>query len=102
VNPVPGEDPALRAPTRPRRAGQERHPRRWWLRLALGLPLLLMMLVVLALGAVLCLVPSQEPSVKQVANLGPDDVERALRLARSHDPRRALPGVLRVLRLSPH
>jgi hypothetical protein len=64
--------------------------------------LLLMVLVVLALGAVLWLVPSQEPSVKQVANLGPDDVERALRLARSHDPRRALPGVLRVLRLSPH
>jgi hypothetical protein len=96
---APGEDPALSAPTRSGRVRPGRRLRRWLLGFALALPLLL---VVVALVAVLWLVPSQEPSVKQVANLGPDDVERALRLARSHDPRRALPGVLRVLRLSQH
>lgn len=34
--------------------------------------------------------------------LTPEDVERALRLAHSHDPRRALPGIVRTLRLTPH
>jgi hypothetical protein len=34
--------------------------------------------------------------------LATEDVERALQLARMHDPRRALPGVVRSLRLTQH
>ncbi|MFO1326207.1 MAG: hypothetical protein U1F56_02525 [Rubrivivax sp.] len=45
---------------------------------------------------------SAEPAVARRAALEVADVERALRLARQHDPRRALPGVLRGLRLTQH
>lgn len=67
--------------------------------LALGLPLLA---GVLLAGMLLALVPAHEPLVQRADTLEMRDVERALQLARQHDPRRAIPGVLRVLRLSQH
>lgn len=42
------------------------------------------------------------PLVARSDELAPEDVERALRLAHAHDPRRALPGIVRTLRLTPH
>lgn len=42
------------------------------------------------------------PLVARSDELAPEDVERALRLAHSHDPRRALPGIVRTLRLTAH
>ena len=62
--------------------------------------ILLLLLVTLALAA--WLVPSAEPRVQRTEALATEDVERALQLARMHDPRRAIPGVVRTLRLSQH
>ncbi|MFT3818549.1 MAG: hypothetical protein QM750_13075 [Rubrivivax sp.] len=71
----------------------------WLIGLLLALPLLAAAL----LAAVLLLrVPAAEPLVRQEPVIEVADVERALRLARQHDPRHALPGVVRTLRLSQH
>ena len=59
------------------------------------------LLLLVAVAAVL-LLPSTTPTVPRSAGIEVTDVERALSLARSHDPRRALPGVVRTLRLSGH
>ena len=68
--------------------------RRWWLWL-LALPL--------ALVSVLLSVALQaEPSVAVLPELSADDVQRALRLLRAHDPRHAWPGRVQVLSLSAH
>lgn len=45
---------------------------------------------------------STEATVRDTELLSPADVERALRLARQHDPRQAIPGVQRTLRLTQH
>jgi hypothetical protein len=68
---------------------------------AIGLGLALLT-VLLALLLLLALLPMPEARVAQGEPLAVEDVERALRLARQHDPRRAIPGVLRVLRLTEH
>lgn len=63
-----------------------------WLALALVLsPLVLLPLVL-----------QHEPRVMRSDALAIADVERALRLVRAHDPRRALPGIARTLQLSRH
>ncbi len=82
------------APTPP-----ARRPRRAvaWL---LGVPLLLLALVLAAALAALLMLPAAAPTVTRSGTLAVEDVERALRLARVHDPRNAIPGVVRVLRLS--
>lgn len=67
--------------------------------LGLALPVLLALVFLALLAALL---PAHEPLLRQTDPLAVADVERALQLARSHDPRRAIPGVLRVLRLSQH
>ena len=72
-------------------------PRRWWA--WLGLLPLLALVVALAL---LALLPEREPAVARSEPMSAADVERALQLARVHDPRRALTGVVRTLRLSQH
>ena len=59
--------------------------------------LLLVALAGLAWAAVRAL--STEATVRDTAALAPADVERALRLARQHDPRQAIPGVQRTLSL---
>lgn len=69
------------------------------LAVAVGLPLLL------ALGVVAVLawgLPQDQPLVSSSDALSVNDVERALQLARVHDPRRAIPGVVRTLRLTQH
>ena len=72
---------------------------RWLAGLLLGLPLL----AVLLLGGVVAWqVPAASALVQQTEALKTDDVERALQLARAHDPRRAIPGVVRTLRLTQH
>ncbi len=76
-----------------------RHALRWLALLALGLPLLAGLL---GLALLLWLVPAPQAVVTQTDAMAVEDVERALQLARSHDPRRAIPGVVRVLRLSQH
>lgn len=84
---------------------ERQHWQRVWRGLAwtlLGLPLGLALLSLLLLGLLAGLLPAAEPLVRQADTLAVHDVERALQLARSHDPRRAIPGVLRVLRLSQH
>jgi hypothetical protein len=63
---------------------------------------LLLVLLLLGLGLLLALATEAQPRVTQSDALAVHDVERALRLARTHDPRRALPGVLRTLTLTPH
>ena len=74
-------------------------PRRWLIGLLLASPLLAAAL----LAAILLLrVPAAEPLVQREPLIEMADVERALRLAQQHDPRRALPGVVRTLRLSQH
>ncbi len=79
-----------------------RRPTRRAVAVLLGLPLVLLGLLAVALLAALLLLPAAEPSVTRSSTLAVEDVERALRLARVHDPRYAIPGVLRVLRLSAH
>ena len=69
---------------------------RWhWLTLFIALPLLLLAgLAMLALQA--------QPLVPMRNDLTSEDVERVLQLARSHDPRRAIPGIVRPVRLTAH
>ena len=69
------------------------------LALLLGLPLLA---AVMLAGLVLWRVPAAEALVQQTDAIQADDVEHALQLARMHDPRRAIPGVARTLRLTQH
>ena len=61
--------------------------------------LLVVPLLAATLLAVLVLlrVPAAEPLVQREPVIEVADVERALRLARQHDPRHALPGVVRTL-----
>lgn len=56
----------------------------------------------LLVAGLLALLPARTPLVAQPVELAPRDVERALQLARRHDPRRALPGVVRALSLTQH
>lgn len=63
---------------------------------------LLLALLLAGAGALLALVPARTPLVERTEAIEMRDVERALQLARQHDPRRAIPGVVRVLRLSQH
>lgn len=72
-----------------------------WRRLAM-LTLALSLLLALLAAALLLLLPSQQARVAPESELSAHDVERALQLARRHDPRRAIPGVVRGLSLSPH
>lgn len=58
--------------------------------------------VVLAAIALVLLLPSRQPRVERATAVEVADVERAMRLVRVHDPRRALPGVVRTLALSQH
>ncbi len=67
----------------------------WLIGLLLALPLL-------AAAVLLLCVPADQPLVQREPVIELADVERALRLARQHDPRHALPGVVRTLRLSQH
>lgn len=71
---------------------------RWLAMLGLALPLMLALLV----AGLLWLLPARAPVVADGAGIAARDVERALQLARRHDPRRAIPGVVRVLSLSSH
>lgn len=64
-----------------------------------GLPLVL---AAVALAVLLWLLPAATPTVTADKAIEPRDVERALYLARLHDPRRAIPGVVRTLRLTQH
>ncbi len=64
-----------------------------------GLPLVL---AAVALALLLWLLPAATPTVTADTVIEPRDVERALYLARLHDPRRAIPGVVRTLRLTQH
>lgn len=73
----------------------------WPRRIVRGAAVALIVLL-LAAALLLALLPAREPLVAQVGTLTPRDVERALLLARWHDPRRAIPGVVRVLSLSQH
>jgi hypothetical protein len=57
---------------------------------------------VMLAGLVLWRVPAAEALVQQTDAIQADDVEHALQLARMHDPRRAIPGVARTLRLTQH
>lgn len=70
------------------------HVARWIIGLAVAL--------LIGAASLALLVLQAEPSVVSPAVVEPRDVERALRLARAHDPRRALPGIVRTLRLSQH
>lgn len=67
--------------------------------LALGLPLAALLV---ATALLLALLPARAPLVARTDAVAPRDVERALQLLRQHDPRRAIPGVVRVLALSQH
>jgi hypothetical protein len=60
---------------------------RWILLLVLGLP-------VLGLVTLLATALQSEPSVAAAQDVGHEDVARALSLLRTHDPRRARPGVV--------
>lgn len=81
-----------------------RQPGRWWraCRFAAWSALGVFVLVVALLALVIWLVPLAEPRVRRSEALATEDIERALQLARMHDPRRAIPGVVRTLRLSQH
>lgn len=57
-------------------------------------------LALLAIGAAFAL--QATPLATSADAIAPADVERALRLAQAHDPRRAIPGIVRTLRLSGH
>lgn len=87
--------------TRPPSAPPRRVARLLARALVLGLALALAALL-LGAAALLLLLPSQQPLVAGHEELAPRDVERALALARRHDPRRAIPGVVRGLSLTQH
>lgn len=55
-----------------------------------------------AVGLLVWLIPASQPVVERTEGMAQEDVEKALQLARAHDPRRAIPGVVRTLRLSQH
>ncbi len=63
-------------------------------RIALVLAALALLLPLLAALALLSTALQREPAVVGAAELAPDDVARAVSLARTHDPRRARPGVV--------
>lgn len=75
---------------------------RWLARLGWLLVATLLLAVLAGAGVLLRLVPAADPIVNQTEAIELPDVERALRLARQHDPRHAIPGVVRTLRLSQH
>jgi hypothetical protein len=77
-------------------------PRRRFHRLLLLVLGLTAALALVVAAAGLWLLPEAEPAVTRGEAMSPTDVERALQLARAHDPRRALSGVVRTLRLSQH
>lgn len=60
---------------------------------------MLAVLVVLAAAVAGALAFQRQPLVAERGEVAPADIERALALARSHDPRRARPGVLREARV---
>lgn len=72
-----------------------------WIRRHRGALALLLLLfgALLALGASIL---QSTPAVTPRQDLSPRDVARVLQLARVHDPRRAIPGIVRQLRLSGH
>jgi len=70
-------------------------------RLLRGLLLLVFVLLLMPL-VLLWLALQQEPAVRSSDSLRIADVDRALRLVQSHDPRRALPGIARTLQLTQH
>ena len=72
-----------------------------WIRRHRGALALLLLLfgALLALGASIL---HSTPAVTPRQDLSPRDVARVLQLARVHDPRRAIPGIVRQLRLSGH
>ena len=79
------------APGRPAEPRRRRAARAAW---ALAAAALLLP----AAGAVLLALALQDaPALRAPAALSPEDIGRAVALARAHDPRRALPGVRRVL-----
>lgn len=82
-------------PSAPRRRA------RWLLALALPIALLGAAAGLLA-AALVWWLPTDRPQVTRSSSLAPRDVERALQVARQHDPRRAIPGVARTLRITPH
>ncbi len=67
-------------------------PRRWWVAAAL-------LLVLLPLAALLLAV-QDAPAVPARSDISPADVDRALAIARRNDPRLAVPGQIRQLRLN--
>lgn len=74
-----------------------------WIRRHRGaLALSLVLLTLCALGALAASALQTTPSETPRHDLSPRDVTRALQLARVHDPRRAIPGIVRHLRLSSH
>jgi hypothetical protein len=77
--------------------GRERA--RWLRRLGLGLAAALL-LSAAAVLAILLLMFQHQPLVAEPADVAMEDLDRTLALARSHDPRRALPGIQRVALLS--
>lgn len=64
------------------------------LRVALLLAALALLLPLLAALALLSTALQREPSVVGAVDLAPDDVARAVSLLRTHDPRRAVPGLV--------
>lgn len=84
----------------PRRPSRLSRP---WGRVRLALALTLLVAAgLLATAVLLALLPARAPLVARTDAMAPRDVERALQLVRQHDPRRAIPGVVRVLALSQH
>lgn len=78
---------------------------RWWrlaLAVAVGIGLLAVAATAGLAAALVWWLPTDQPRVARSETLAMRDVERALQVARQHDPRRAIPGVTRTLRLSPH
>lgn len=71
-----------------------------WARRALLALAALAGLLVLGVVAALALAFEATPRVAEPGDVAPADVERALALARSHDPRQALPGIRREARLA--
>jgi len=72
---------------------------RWARRSGLGLAVLALLLALAGLAA-LALAFEPHPRVAEAGDVAPQDIERALALARSHDPRGALPGIRREARLA--
>jgi hypothetical protein len=86
-----GESMSEKTQTAPRRL---LHKVGWAL---LGGALLLLLLLGLALSAAL----QSEPRVMQTSELSANDVARAMTLLRTHDPRRAYPGVVSTAQVAP-